>query len=432
MRNRLFIASLVISMVLPLALTASAASSQEDAVLQQLRADIQAKGLTYEVAANPATKYSIDQICGLNPPDKWWVEAPTQEMQTSGLLGLPTAYDARDYGLVSPVKNQGSCGSCWAFSTVEALESRILKDGGPVTDLSEQYLVSCNDDGWGCNGGWFAHDYHVKDGAVYESCRPYTASDTACQCTCSHPYKLTGWYYINGQNSVPSTDSIKNAIYNYGPVACAVYVDSGFQYYSSGVFNGTASGQVNHAVFLVGWNDAGGYWIMKNSWGTGWGESGYMRIAYGSQLIGYAANYLTGSTSGSWPADSDCSGGCTAGMTTNTEALTTLMGLVNDNPKSANLSIINRITRDHEKEIEGIMARNTMARHLVQRGLWTNLGAIQTLAKSGASSQLDMSDFLRAIDYVKPQASPQLARDLDQLELVLTQLDSQPSSELVK
>jgi hypothetical protein len=88
-------------------------------------------------------------------------------------------------------------------------------------------------------------------------------------------------------------DAIKNAIYNYGPVAAAVCVDRYFQAYTGGIFTDPVPcRQVNHAIVLVGWDDAGGYWILRNSWGTSWGEQGYMRIAYGTSQVGYAANYV--------------------------------------------------------------------------------------------------------------------------------------------
>jgi len=277
----------LVPVVLLLGMVATlSAGTGEEAVVEHLREQIATQGLTFEVAPNPATSIELDQLCVLTVPDKWWRTAKAAELPD---VRLPVAFDWRDFGKVTPVRLQVCGGAGWAYATVATLESRILFDGGPATDLSERYLLQCNDQGWGCDGGWFAHDIHVKDGAVYESC------PLEPQCDCPHPYKATGWQYVSGSNSVPSTVAIKTAMLKYGPVAAAVYVDAAFQYYMAGIFNGTAAGQVNHAVLLVGWNDIGGYWIMKNSWGTSWGESGYMRIAYGAQQIGYAANYLTGS-----------------------------------------------------------------------------------------------------------------------------------------
>jgi len=215
------------------------------------------------------------------------------------MLGLPSSFDWRTQGKVTSVKNQGACGSCWAFGTVGVMESAILRAGGPTTDLSEQYLINCNNDGYSCNGGWWAHDYHknkyispqTQAGAVLESALPYKASNGSCSQAYSHPYRLTSWASIAGY-SVPSVDQIKNAIYNYGPVAVAVCVGNAFQAYSGGVFSTNECSKVNHAVVLTGWDDSTQSWIMKNSWGTSWGESGYMRIRWGISQIGYAASYV--------------------------------------------------------------------------------------------------------------------------------------------
>lgn len=202
----------------------------------------------------------------------------------------------------TPVKDQGSCGSCWTFGTVGPFECNIKIKNAVTKDLAEQYLLRCNNEGWGCSGGWWAHDYHVSKyvapetaaGAVYEAAMPYTGTDGSCTgAPHVHNEKLTSWAYVGTQSGVPPTADIKNAIYNYGPVSVAVYVGSAFQAYTGGVFQTNEAGSPNHAVVLVGWDDtAPGYWIMRNSWGPSWGESGYMRIKYGTSQIGYAASYV--------------------------------------------------------------------------------------------------------------------------------------------
>jgi hypothetical protein len=123
---------------------------------------------------------------------------------------------------------------------------------------------------------------------------PYVASDVPCDCPYPHEYLIDDWVYI-GEWIVPPVDSIKQAIVDYGPVSAAVYANSAMQAYTGGVFNGCGSGDVNHAVVLVGWDDSqgsDGIWFMRNSWGTGWGESGYMRIPYVCSSIGYHSCYV--------------------------------------------------------------------------------------------------------------------------------------------
>jgi C1A family cysteine protease/PKD repeat protein len=256
------------------------------------------EGWTFEVAENDATKYSLDQLCGLKEPDDWRARARFDQIATSSSTAvLPTAFDWRTYNGCTPIRNQGGCGSCWAFATVGALECAIRVREAQSVDLSEQWLLSCNHEGWDCDGGWYAHAYHEwatdpcnSSGAVLESSFPYVAWERMCACPYEHKYWIDSWAYIDG-----GIEAMKRAILEYGPISISVYVNSAFQSYHGGIFNACATGTVNHSVVLVGWDDAqgtNGIWIMRNSWGAGWGESGYMRIPYGCSLVGYAACYV--------------------------------------------------------------------------------------------------------------------------------------------
>jgi C1A family cysteine protease len=218
----------------------------------------------------------------------------------ANLTTLPSSFNWCDHNGCTPVKNQGNCGSCWAFATVGPLESLIKVNDGNTVDLSEQYLVSCNDDGWGCDGGSWAHDYHqwkkvngeTEAGAVLENHFPYEAQDITCNPPHSKAYRSDSWDYVC-PGCTPTTAQLKQAIYEHGPLTVAVCVNDAFQSYSGGVFSGPGCSSLNHGVVLVGWNDGDGCWIMRNSWGTSWGEAGYMRIKYGVSGIGQEATYVT-------------------------------------------------------------------------------------------------------------------------------------------
>ncbi len=252
--------------------------------IERMREEIQFKGYTFTVDFNPAMQYSLDQLCSFKPELK-----PTDLPEIDEFQVKPLPSDTYYMSEFTSVKDQGNCGSCWAFSTAGMFEAVLLKKG-INTDLSEQWLVSCNTSGWGCNGGNFANSYYLNPGAVLESCFRYKASDVPCKTGC--PYV----YIAKSSGNASSVDSIKNAIKTYGAVSCAVVATVYFQAYSGGVFNYDAGGSLNHAIVLVGWDDtlgSAGAWRLKNSWGRSWGESGLMWIEYGCSGVGSGGNYLT-------------------------------------------------------------------------------------------------------------------------------------------
>ncbi len=128
-----------------------------------------------------------------------------------------------------------------------------------------------------------------------ESAFPYRASDAPCACPYPHEYLIDGWAYIGGEESVPETGAIKQALLEYGPVSVAVFVDDPFYMYYNGVYNHDAPDEPNHGVVLVGWDDTlgtHGAWILRNSWGADWGQAGYMQIAYGCASVGFGACFV--------------------------------------------------------------------------------------------------------------------------------------------
>jgi len=274
--------------------------SEED--LAALRRQGEREGWTFTVGPSSATERPLSELCGLVIPKDWRQRGPWDACEPRG--ELPEAFDWRALGGCTPIRNQDGCGSCWAFGAVGAVECSILIKTGESVDLSEQWLVSCTDAG-SCSGGWHTDaleymlragwkDYCGDSGAVLESDFPYEAWDKPCGCPYPHPRWIDLWAYIGTSWGVPTVDQIKQAIVDRGPVAVGVYVNSAFQGYSGGVFNGCKDKQINHIVDLVGWDDnmgSDGVWILRNSWGKGWGEDGYMYIPYGCSKVGFVATY---------------------------------------------------------------------------------------------------------------------------------------------
>lgn len=200
----------------------------------------------------------------------------------------PPRFDWREKANV-PVRNQGQCGSCWAFATVSPIEYQYTYKTNEPLHISEQSLISCNSHKYSCEkGGWWDFDDLSKNGVSLADDYPYDAMDEPCRPTPTFDkLKVVKWGYAGN-----TVEQIKSAIYQYGPVASGVAVDDEFYKYIDGIFDHESKEDVNHAVVLVGWDDALHSWILRNSWGTRWGSNGYMYIEYGSAAIGSNAAYV--------------------------------------------------------------------------------------------------------------------------------------------
>ncbi len=200
---------------------------------------------------------------------------------------LPSSFDWIALDGMTPAKNQGDCGSCWAFAATGEMEAKIRINYGKTLDLSEQQLVSCNPYGSGCGGGWAGSAYYVfaNYGGVLEGCMPYEGSDSV-PCTQGDYLKfadIVEWVSITN-----NVDQIKAEIMANGPVCTSVDANTAWDDYAGGIIDVSGSG-TNHLVLIVGWDDRmgdGGVWIVKNSWGNDWGNSGYCYVEYGSCNIG--------------------------------------------------------------------------------------------------------------------------------------------------
>jgi|GEM_PF-1643084 len=264
--------------------------------IEAVRQRVRDKGYTFEVGPNAATEHALENLCGTVVPADFTQRVTKAEPAESE--PLPAAFDWRKLDGCTPVKNQGGCGSCWAFAAMGIVESQYLIRDGAELDLSEQWLISCTDAG-NCDGGWYGAalnhmisqpDYINKIGAPTEMLYPYEARDADCAVPAeAGRYSITEWGAV-GQD----IEAIKQAIMTYGPVAVTIYANDLFQCYIGGIFNAHESGMNNHAVVLVGWDDTQGQegiWYLRNSWGAGWGENGYMRIEYDRNNVGQAPCY---------------------------------------------------------------------------------------------------------------------------------------------
>ncbi|KAH0684239.1 hypothetical protein KY285_021724 [Solanum tuberosum] len=205
-----------------------------------------------------------------------------EEFAYRDFVDLPKSVDWRKKGAVTPVKNQGQCGSCWAFSTVAAVEGINQIKTGNLTSLSEQELIDCDTTyNNGCNGGLmdYAFQFIVSNGGLHkEDDYPYLMEEGTCDEKRDESEVVT----IDGYHDVPANDeqSLLKALANQ-PLSVAIEASTrDFQFYSGGVFDGHCGTDLDHGVSAVGYGSTKGadYIIVKNSWGPKWGEKGFIRM----------------------------------------------------------------------------------------------------------------------------------------------------------
>lgn len=294
----------------------------EEPSLSDIQSAISDSGWTdsWTAATNSKANLSWTQkceLCGLLFPPEGvqgqWKALPEDS--------LPSSWDWRNVNgvnYVSPIKDQKQCGSCWAFAGVTTLES-MNKISGMIEsgeDLSEQFMVSCSDSNYGCDGGYpdETADFLWRTGTPDEPCFRYCACDTPCKYRCANwqgrVERIRGWSYV-AQKVPINVTALKTALLK-GPLFTTMRVFFDFYFYNSGVYRHALGPWVgNHAIALVGYDDSKNCFIVKNSWGTGWGENGYYRIAYSQchnrvRFGQYSIAYSVGSPDPgicNWPRD---------------------------------------------------------------------------------------------------------------------------------
>lgn len=211
-------------------------------------------------------------------------DLPILGTHTRTNVSLPGSVDWRSQGAVTAVRNQGSCGSCWAFAAIGAVESAWKIAANQLLFLSEQQVLDCARGTLGCKGGSpeAAFDYMQRHAICTEGSYPYaevqkTCGDSSCRAAIPSGGVL-GWMQVTPKDE----EALKEAVAKQ-PVAVAIDADTSFQLYKSGVLTGTCHDKINHAVVLVGYGTDGpdDYWLIKNSWGEAWGEGGYARLKRG-------------------------------------------------------------------------------------------------------------------------------------------------------
>jgi C1A family cysteine protease len=274
----------------------------------------------------------------------------------SACSATAASFDWRQHQGATPVRDQDGCGSCWAFATHGAFEGSYALRNNFFIDSSEQDTLDCNSGGWGCGGGWWAFDDLTNHGAARESAYPYSGSKGTCRTNVQRRYRAEAWDYVS-EAEVPTEAEMKQALCDHGPLAITVNVTDAFVGYTGGTFNACAQGwqastnyvrgdlvrsstgdllectkagqsgtvepswppppppqppdvidntvvwadrgYINHGITLLGWDDDKQAWLIKNSWGMGWGETGgqgvqrgYMWIKRGCNNLGVGAAWV--------------------------------------------------------------------------------------------------------------------------------------------
>lgn len=336
--------------------------------INDIRGRILQRNLAYTVGYTTAADETIQNLTGLVIPPDHTARIQRQNARAKQLLqadenlrldyekrvGRPAhdvimipsvdlpVFDWRTHGIITTVQNQKSCGSCWDFGALAAYESSFKKRNGISLNLSEQHILDCSKSG-SCVGGWYGtvFDYLMSNGTVGEDhYSPYIAQSNP---VCAIPngvktFQVVAWGYVTNETlpgtsvvRMPTVSEIKKALIEHGPLAAGIWVTEDLLHYTGGVFEesrppgskvdgltvqpdgslmGPYYGQIvyaeNHVILIIGWSDAKQAWLIKNSWGQGWGETGgfgtdrgYGWIKYYADSVGIDSGWVK-SVSNTW------------------------------------------------------------------------------------------------------------------------------------
>merc|ERR1711998_800943 len=246
-----------------------------------------AKGNTYTLGVNQFTHLSLEEFQNQFTGAKGGSALGSDDAHLGELEVRSEIADSVDWStdrsVVNPVKDQGQCGSCWAFSAVGTVESAYALAAGKLGSYAEQQLVDCDTTGGseGCNGGFnqYGISYIGSTGIAAESSYPYTATDGKCRASSVSKELPAGT--VAGYQSVAKTNAGLQSALNSAPVSITVDADNSWQSYRSGVLSKSCGlfGQIDHAVIAVGYDSSADTFKIRNSWGSSWGEAGYVRIS---------------------------------------------------------------------------------------------------------------------------------------------------------
>jgi len=278
--------------------------------LAEMRNEIKSKGYKFEVGYTNAMDADLKTVANYRPPTDENRKAIAKQLadisitkpkaMAKAMSALPSSFNWQTQGKVTSVRNQGDYGNCWAFAAVGAYESNYWIRHNIVINGSEESIIDQTPFGSGPDGG-FPEDAFMTMmmyGMAKESAYPYQGFRTPFPSSAvAKPYKASYFGYAGLPATVASTNDIKNAVRDHGPVSTCMYAGPKggmFQAYLTGVYDYyvSPSTAVTHCVLIVGWDDSKSAWRIKNSWGTSWGENGYGWVKYGVCRIGFDATWV--------------------------------------------------------------------------------------------------------------------------------------------